>query len=462
MPDNDESLGGEQTFAGKVERDDSPQSLGDQPTSGDVGGDDEPFDYGMEVVDLSARYTIEDKPLGKGGMGEVLLAFDTRMKRKVAIKRMLGDGARSRTAVSRFLTEAQSMAGLDHDNIVDVYDYGWSADGPFLVMQHIAGGSLLDRCREGVLPVEEAVDLICQVCDALTMCHDAGVIHRDIKPANILMTRDGSPRLTDFGLVKEDSIDGDKTRKGDVLGTLDFMPPEQRRGSAEVDARSDLWALAATLYQMVSGEPPRVIDLDDVPQQLRQVISKGLKRKPDARFQTAAEFRDALRTCLKSVAEPVPEVVVDLSAGECPKCHTRNESSRKFCNNGTCGGPLRVTCLACNTEIPVWDQVCGDCGGKQAELAASKLEEFASQREQAEAHRRKYRFEEAISIARSLALVEDERIAEHVPWAEEFVTATKAEWERERESASAHFDEARTHRAAFDYPSAIHAVESVP
>ena len=92
MPDDDQSLGGDQTFSGKVERDDSPQSLGDQPTFGDVSGNDEPFDDGMEVVDLSARYTIE-KELGKGGMGEVLLATDTRLERKVAIKRMLGDGA---------------------------------------------------------------------------------------------------------------------------------------------------------------------------------------------------------------------------------------------------------------------------------------------------------------------------------------------------------------------------------
>ena len=99
MPrDDDEILGGEQTFSGKVERDDAPQSLGDQSTFGDVGGDDESFDDGMEVVDLSARYTTEGV-LGKGGMGEVLLAMDTRLERKVAIKRMLGDGAKSRAAV---------------------------------------------------------------------------------------------------------------------------------------------------------------------------------------------------------------------------------------------------------------------------------------------------------------------------------------------------------------------------
>ncbi len=187
MPRDDErSLGGEQTFAGQHQRDSAPQSLGDQATFaggagvrdtqslgdqatfGDAGGreNDEPFDDGMEVEDLSKRYTIEGS-LGRGGMGEVLLATDLRMKRKVAIKRMLGDAAKSRTAVKRFISEARAIARLDHDNIVDVYDYGRTADGPFLVMQYIDGGSLLDRCREGALPVEAAVELTCQMCDAL-------------------------------------------------------------------------------------------------------------------------------------------------------------------------------------------------------------------------------------------------------------------------------------------------------
>ncbi|HIK95418.1 MAG TPA: hypothetical protein EYG03_26025, partial [Planctomycetes bacterium] len=125
-----QSLGDEHTFSGGVQND--PQSLGDEATFGDAGGDDEPFDDGMEVVDLAARYTTEGV-LGKGGMGEVLLATDTRLERKVAIKRMLGDGAKSRTAVSRFMTEAKSIAALNHPNIVQIYDYGRAADGPFLI-----------------------------------------------------------------------------------------------------------------------------------------------------------------------------------------------------------------------------------------------------------------------------------------------------------------------------------------
>jgi hypothetical protein len=297
---------------------------------------------------------------------------------------MLGDGAKSQTAVKRFLTEAQSIAALNHFNIVQIHDYGRDKDGPFLIMEYVGGGSLLDKCRDGALPLEEAVELTCQLCDGLSKAHDAGIIHRDIKPANILLTTDGLPKLTDFGLARQRAGDTGQTMAGAVLGTLDFMPPEQRRDATQTDARSDLWSLAATLYQMVTGESPNPIDLDDIPEELRPVISKGLKRKPDARYQTTREFRDALLGCVRSAApevatpvanSPVSEVTVEPVAGECPKCHTKNEASRKFCSNGTCGGPLRVTCLACEIEIPVWDQVCGECGGNQKELLAAKIAE---------------------------------------------------------------------------------------
>ncbi|MGB4740645.1 MAG: serine/threonine-protein kinase, partial [Fuerstiella sp.] len=224
MSNDDKSLSDQPTFGdGTQPEDKGPQSLGDEVTFGDAaGGGEAVFDDGMEIVDLSARYTVEGV-LGKGGMGEVLLATDTRLNRKVAIKRMLGDAANSRTAVSRFLTEAQSIAALNHANIVQIYDYGRAADGPFLIMEFVEGRSLLDKCRDGALDLDEAVALTCQLCDGLGKAHDAGIIHRDIKPANVLMTNDGVPKLTDFGLAKDEAADSGLSMAGAVLGTLDFM-----------------------------------------------------------------------------------------------------------------------------------------------------------------------------------------------------------------------------------------------
>ena len=166
MPDHEDSLGGE-TFSGEEQQDPAEQSLGDgatmggdtaahslgdQSTFGDANVDDELFDDGMKLEDLSERYT-EEGVLGKGGMGEVILATDTRLGRKVAIKRILGKAARSKTAVARFLTEAKSMAELSHPNIVQIYDYGRATNGPFLIMECIQGGSLLDPFRATVSAV---------------------------------------------------------------------------------------------------------------------------------------------------------------------------------------------------------------------------------------------------------------------------------------------------------------------
>ena len=460
MPEDYEaSLGDQPTFDGPVEQNASPQSLGDEVTFSGIDDDENaPFDDGMEVVDLSARYTV-DGTLGKGGMGEVLLATDTRLERKVAIKRMLGDAVNSRTAVSRFLTEAKSIAALNHPNIVQIYDYGRASDGPFLIMEFVEGSSLLDKCREGAIPLHEAIELTCQLCDGLGKAHDANIIHRDIKPANILLTNDGVPKLTDFGLAKDETADSALSVAGAVLGTLDFMSPEQRRDSALTDSRSDLWSLAATLYQMVSGRSPKIIRFSNIPQALQEVLEKALEDSKDDRYQTAREFRDALRASL-TTNEPVPEVAVDLGAGECPKCHAKNEADRKFCRG--CGESLRVSCLSCSGDIPVWENFCAECGGNQSELIASRVEEFESQRSQAEQHRSAYAYESALEIARGIAAVEDDRISQQKTWTEEFLESVQSEWGRETVSAKSHYTEAQQHHDAFDYPSAIHALASIP
>jgi serine/threonine protein kinase len=244
MPDHEDSLGGE-TLDGDAKADPAEQSLGDgatmggdtsahslgdQSTFGDANVDDELFGDGMELVDLSIRY-IEEGALGKGGFGEVVLATDTRLNRQVAIKRIQGKVRRSKTAVQRFLTEGQIIAGLSHSNVVQIFDYGWSTDGPYLIMEYVPGGSLLEKCKAGPIELGHAINIFTQLCDGLSKVHAASIIHRDIKPANVLITEDGIPKLTDFDLAKDDTADTGKTKEGTVIETLDYMPPEQRQAA---------------------------------------------------------------------------------------------------------------------------------------------------------------------------------------------------------------------------------------
>lgn len=458
--DYDKSLGDQRTFEGSAQSDTDSQSLGDQNTLGDEisAAPDLSSLEEMEIVDLSARYQIEGT-LGRGGMGEVLLAFDTRLKRKVAIKRVLDELAGSGSALNRFVTEARSIAALNHTNIVQIYDYGRDSDGPFLILEYVDGDSLLDRCREGALPLAEAVDLTCQLCDGLTKAHEAGIIHRDIKPANVLLTSDNVPKLTDFGLARDEVADTGMTKMGTVLGTLDFMPPEQRRDAALTDARSDLWSLAATLYQLVTGKSPRIINIGGLPPALQDVMVKALDENQADRYQTAIELRDALQLC-QSTPETSPEHLAEVVEDECPECHTKNTPDRKFCRK--CAAPLRIDCLQCEIEIPVWDNICGQCGGNQAELTSVRRNELDKQRTEAEAMCGRYQFDEALEIAATIGAIDNRRLPNHTEWVESFTASTQAEKQRQEQHATDKFSEAQTHRGACDYPSAIHAMEAIP
>ena len=347
------SLGEENT----QNADTNANSREDQSTSGDIDNDLALTDDDAELIDLSDRYTIE-RTLGKGGMGEVFLATDTRLKRNVAIKRILAKTARSRKSVQRFLTEAQSIAALNHPNIIEIHDYGQSTEGPFLIMEYVQGGSLLDKCKENAIELNEAAHIFSQLCDGLAKAHAANIIHRDIKPANVLMTEDGIPKLTDFGLAKDDAADSGMTMLGTVIGTLDFMPPEQREGAHLTDHRSDLWSLAATFYQMVTGKSPKVINITAVPKELQSVLGKALEESKEERYQSALEMKEAVQQALTAGLDTNR----DLGQGECPSCGTINPSDRKFCRNEDCAASLEVECLSCKASMPMWK--------KSAEVAA--------------------------------------------------------------------------------------------
>ena len=370
-------------------------------------------------------------------MGEVILATDTRLGRKVAIKRILGKAARSKTAVQRFLTEAQSMAELSHPNIVQIYDYGRATNGPFLIMECIQGGSLLDKCKAGPIELDEAVNIFGQLCDGLAKAHAANIIHRDIKPANVLLSEDGVPKLTDFGLAKDDTADTGMTMEGAVIGTLDFMPPEQRQAAELTDHRSDLWSLAATFYQMLTGEPPRVIDLDSVPPSIRTVLAKALKSKKEERFQSALEMRAVILQAHSGKMDRSRT----LTEGECPQCATPNPPHGKFCIE--CSAVLQVQCLECEVEIQIWNRACGDCGAQQAPLEDSLRQTLDGLKDRAQELSEEMNFSDAKDAANEILAQQHPRLLDHHDWARSFIDTTQAEEQRLTEFANGRYEEAK-------------------
>jgi serine/threonine-protein kinase len=250
------------------------------------------------------RYRVIDR-IGRGAMGVVYSAHDEMMGRDVAVKVMMTDLEAEPDIRVRFMREAQVSASLAHRNIVTIYDIGEDNGRLFIVMELLRGYTL-DKClKQRMLPIEEKVDLILDVCEGLGAANAAGVCHRDVKPANLFIQADGGVKILDFGIARLAS--SSMTASGFIVGTPDYMSPEQARGSA-VDERSDIFSVGAVLYVMLSGvkpfaapdlpavlskvvndEPPP-LDPHLVPSGLARVVLKALAKDPGERFQTFEEL----------------------------------------------------------------------------------------------------------------------------------------------------------------------------
>src|SRR5215470_1182862 len=204
-------------------------------------------------------------PLGAGGMGEVYKAKDTRLDRLVAIKVLPSHVSSDPALRERFEREARTIAALNHPHICTLYDVGHEADTDFLVLEYLEGQTLADRLAKGALPLDQALQIAIQIADALDKAHRAGIVHRDLKPGNIMLTKSGA-KLLDFGLAKVTPAAiaasglsmaptgvSPVTMQGTILGTLQYMAPEQIEGQ-EVDARTDIFAFGAVLYEMLTGK----------------------------------------------------------------------------------------------------------------------------------------------------------------------------------------------------------------
>jgi serine/threonine-protein kinase len=264
-------------------------------------------------------YRLE-RELGRGGQGLVYLARDTRLERTVAIKLLTGTALFSADSLKRFEREAALAARLDHPGICAVYEVGELERVPYVVMRHVQGetlAQLLGRIRDHEAPrpdVDWCLSFVARAADALQVAHEAGVIHRDVKPGNLMVTPGGEPVVLDFGLARE--LEGDSlTRSGDLFGTPTYMAPEQIDTRVPPDARTDVYSLGASLYDLLTLRPPfkaptreglfhqilterpanprsvnRTISRD-----LRVVLDTALEKEPDRRYQTARDFAEDLR-----------------------------------------------------------------------------------------------------------------------------------------------------------------------
>src|SRR5204862_1837520 len=272
------------------------------------------------------HYKISEQ-IGTGGMGEVYLATDMTAGRKAALKLLPTRFTSDAERLKRFQQEARALVGLNHPNILTVYEIGEDHSTHYIASELIEGETLRQRLMRGRMELREAVDVAIQVASALAAAHETGIVHRDIKPENIMLRPDGYVKVLDFGIAKlaesafaEDTADGAgsvtlaATNLGSVLGTVRYMSPEQACG-AQVDKSTDIWSLGVVLYEMVTGQtpftgntpsevmssilekepPPLGSYVAHTPAELQQIISKTLRKHREERYHSAHELLESLK-----------------------------------------------------------------------------------------------------------------------------------------------------------------------
>ncbi len=251
----------------------------------------------LEIMDL----------LGRGGMGVVYKARQTRLDRLVALKILSPRFASDPAFEERFAREARALARLSHPNIVAVHDFGEKSGVYYFLMEFVDGANLREALETGQLTPEQALAIVPKICDALQFAHDRGVVHRDIKPENVLLTTEGEVKIADFGLAKLGATKPGEltlTAAGQVMGTPHYMAPEQFENPGSVDHRADIYSLGVVFYEMLTGElplgrfapPSRKVSVDV---RLDEVVLKTLEKEPERRYQRV----DEVKTEVNSVAE---------------------------------------------------------------------------------------------------------------------------------------------------------------
>ncbi len=295
-------------------------------------------DRGIELSggDGFAGYRIESR-LGRGGMGVLYLALEPGLERRVALKLIAPEAAADEVFARRFSEESRIAASIEHPNVVPIYAAGEEAGVPFIAMRYVTGADLAKRlAREGRLSPEAAVDLIAQVGSGLDAIHAAGLVHRDVKPANVLLTGDAGTAhayITDFGVARNVASESGLTQTGRFVGTLDYVAPEQISG-AEIDARTDVYALGCLLFKLLTGEVPFPKEGDaarlfahlndpppepslyvpQVPMALDDVVVRAMSKSPGDRYPSAGDLGRAAQAALRGERPSLPEQTVATGA----------------------------------------------------------------------------------------------------------------------------------------------------
>jgi serine/threonine-protein kinase len=277
--------------------------------------------------------------IGAGGMGVVYLAWDARLRRSVALKTLHSTFAQDAVARERFLREARAVAAISHPNVTQIYDIGEDEGRPYFAMEYLEGRSVQDLLDElGSVDPELAVSIARQTAAGLKAAAERGIVHRDVKPSNLFLAKDGTLKVTDFGLAKQLVADSKLTSDGQFFGTPNYIAPEQASGG-RADARSDIYSLGATMYEMLTGKPPFVGESPvtvvmqhlrdpvpplrqsnpDVPIPLAGLIHKMLSKSPSARPQDYDELVRLLdRNSATIACATTPAVAIEMPDADAP------------------------------------------------------------------------------------------------------------------------------------------------
>ncbi|MEQ9453896.1 MAG: SUMF1/EgtB/PvdO family nonheme iron enzyme [Phycisphaeraceae bacterium] len=354
--------------------------------------EEQPAGEGIVGTVISNKYKVL-ATIGQGGMGVVVKALDLQLQREVTIKRLNDVALRSRTGIDRFFREARSVAALNHRNIVSIYELGSDEQGPYIVMEFLSGGDLEKKIAEKEkFSLEETLAILKPVAKGLAYAHSKGIVHRDVKPSNIILDADATPKIVDFGIARrDDALDLSLTGQG--IGTPAYMAPEQRSDSKRVDQRSDIFALAKTAYQMITGEMPDTIYFDQLDPAIRPAFEHALQKDPDKRQPTMDEFIAELDILAPAQGTATNVTTSTTSAMVCTSCDAFNKIDARFCRN--CGAGMFEDCPSCSVENHVGTKFCLACGISiekyhQAEESVRKARGFLEQAD----------FDEAVAIAR--------------------------------------------------------------